>query len=113
VPATTDRQCADAVLSDWAENGQVDGRFETGCLLAAIDALPEDLRAYSSAADDISRALFLAEPSGGRETTEDVPSSASGLRRPPGTLLVVVGTGVVVAGAGLAASLARAVRRRA
>src|SRR5262245_17127852 len=47
--------CADAVLHDWT-TGTLGSDYAPECYQAAIDALPEDLRAYTSAADDINRA---------------------------------------------------------
>lgn len=49
--------CAQQVIQDWSDNGTIDGSYPTACYQQAIAALPEDLRSYSSAADDISRAL--------------------------------------------------------
>jgi hypothetical protein len=51
-----ERDCAREVLSDWSDGG-IDGVYDDRCYVAAIDALPEDLRAYTSAGDDIARAL--------------------------------------------------------
>lgn len=55
--AAAERKCATAVAADWAVDGRVDRRYPASCYHAAIDSLPEDLRAYSSAEDDIRRAL--------------------------------------------------------
>ena len=52
-----ERACGKAVLSDWAD-GRIDRVYPDPCYQAAIDAMPEDLRAYSTAKDDISRALY-------------------------------------------------------
>jgi hypothetical protein len=59
--------CADRLIADWADNAQIDGTYPIPCYRAAIQALPEDLRSYSSAADDIRRAQqeALAERSQG------------------------------------------------
>jgi hypothetical protein len=53
----TDRRCGAAVVRDWASNGRVDRSYPDPCYYDAVDSLPEDLRAYSSAEDDILRAL--------------------------------------------------------
>ena len=50
-------------LADWAD-GRIDRTYPAPCYLAAIDALPEDVRAYTTAKDDISRALSTS----GRES---------------------------------------------
>jgi hypothetical protein len=52
-----ERACGKAVLSDWAD-GRIDRTYPDPCYQAAIDVMPEDLRAYSTAKDDISRALY-------------------------------------------------------
>jgi hypothetical protein len=45
------------VINDWYDNGRVDGTYPVHCYDDAIDALPRDVRDYSSAKDDIQRAL--------------------------------------------------------
>ncbi|HSC90816.1 MAG TPA: hypothetical protein VLB86_04095 [Gaiellaceae bacterium] len=50
------RPCGDRVLDDWAD-GRIDGVYAPECYAAALASLPEDLRAYSSAQEDIERAL--------------------------------------------------------
>ena len=52
-----ERTCGKAVLNDWAD-GRIDKAYPAPCYEAAIEAMPEDLRAYSTATDDISRALY-------------------------------------------------------
>ena len=42
--------CAEAVLEDWGD-GRIDGVYERSCYFEAIEILPEDVRAYTSAAD--------------------------------------------------------------
>ena len=49
--------CGQAVLIDWAD-GRIDESYPGPCYMAAIDTLPEDVRAYTTAKDDISRALY-------------------------------------------------------
>ncbi|HYI73633.1 MAG TPA: hypothetical protein VEW90_00070 [Gaiellaceae bacterium] len=49
--------CGKAVLSDWAD-GRIDQEYPAPCYEAAIEVMPEDIRAYTSARDDISRALY-------------------------------------------------------
>ena len=51
-----ERACGKAVLTDWAD-GRIDKTYPGPCYLAAIEDLPEDVRAYTSAKDDISREL--------------------------------------------------------
>ena len=51
------------MLTDWADGG-IDETYPGPCYLAAIEDLPEDVRAYTSAKDDISRELQASR--GGR-----------------------------------------------
>ena len=51
-----ERACGKAVLTDWADGG-INETYPDPCYLAAIEGLPEDVRAYTSAEDDISREL--------------------------------------------------------
>jgi hypothetical protein len=55
-PAQASPPCGDAVVSDWAD-GHIDRRYAPRCYGDALDALPEDVRAYSTATDDITQAL--------------------------------------------------------
>ena len=52
-----ERSCGEAVLTDWAD-GEIDRVYPDPCYEAAIDVMPEDIRAYTTAKDDISRALY-------------------------------------------------------
>jgi hypothetical protein len=52
-----ERACGKAVLADWTD-GRIDRTYPDPCYLAAIDVLPEDVRAYTSAKDDIARELY-------------------------------------------------------
>jgi hypothetical protein len=73
--------CADNIIDDWADNAQIDGTYPVSCYRAAIQALPEDLRAYSSAADDIRRAqqeLIAAQSGGGSDGGDESAGEAGG-----------------------------------
>ena len=52
-----EHECGQAVLLDWAD-GRIDGTYPDPCYEAAIDTMPEDVRAYTTAKDDIARALY-------------------------------------------------------
>lgn len=98
--------CGDAVLRDWRADGSIGRSYEADCYLDAIESLPEDVRAYTSAEDDIERALQVhvdesapqsGEPerrlsSAGAATT--APES-SALRVPPLPVLILGGVLVV------------------
>ena len=49
--------CAQAILADWLDNSRIDRVYALTCYEAAIDAVPDDLRDYTDAADVIARAF--------------------------------------------------------
>jgi hypothetical protein len=51
--------CGDKVIDDWYD-GRIDGTYALPCYDDAVEQLPRDLRDYSSAPDDIMRALQAA-----------------------------------------------------
>ena len=57
-PAGAGTPCGQAVINDWFDNGVVEKRFPPHCYREAMDQLPRDVRTYSSAKDDIQRALL-------------------------------------------------------
>lgn len=63
--------CWEQVVEDWADNSRVDKRYPVHCYRDALRNLPEDMRAYSSAPDDIARAM-RAEIA--RQSREQQPS---------------------------------------
>jgi hypothetical protein len=105
-PASAKQPCWRDVVADWYDNGRVDKVYALACYQEAIDNLPEDVETYSSAKDDISRALQQAvrgnrsgggsggatpevrpsvprsksQPSAGRPTVRaDTPKASSGV----------------------------------
>jgi hypothetical protein len=74
VPATARpaAPCGDTVVSDWAD-GRIDGRYAPRCYGDALAALPEDVRAYSTATQDIEQAL--------RERIRELRSHSTAERR--------------------------------
>ena len=68
-PTVDERACGRAVLDDWSD-GRLDATYSGPCYLAALDGMPEDLRAYTTAHDDITRALQSWRPGGSREERE-------------------------------------------
>ena len=56
-PAVAAKSCGRAVIDDWYDDGRVDGTYALHCYDDAIEALPRDVRDYSSAKEDIQRAL--------------------------------------------------------
>ncbi len=55
--ASAAKSCGRQVIDDWYDNGRVDGTYPLHCYDDAIEILPRDVRDYSSAKEDIQRAL--------------------------------------------------------
>lgn len=83
-PAAAAKSCGKKVVDDWYADGRVDGTYPFRCYDDAIEILPRDVRDYSSAKEDIQRALQAAKrgedappartdptPGGGSTTPED------------------------------------------
>ena len=109
--------CWQRVIADWSRDGRIDHAYPAACYRQAVKRLPEDLRAYSSAPDDINRALSE------RRATERRVQHVAAPGRPVATadagegwnrLAVIVpgAVGIAVA-AGLALWLLRSSRRDA
>jgi len=57
-PASAKTPCGQAVINDWFDNGRVEQTFPRHCYTDAINNLPRDVETYSSAKEDIQRALL-------------------------------------------------------
>jgi hypothetical protein len=55
-PALAQPPCWKQVVEDWSD-GAISGVYPIRCYRQALHRLPEDVRLYSSASDDIGRAL--------------------------------------------------------
>ena len=75
--AATSPRCGAAVLKDWSD-GKLDRAYPVRCYQDALNRMPEDMRSYTSAPDDIQRAL-LARLRQGR--TNGAGDRQSGARR--------------------------------
>ena len=51
------KSCAQKVIDDWYDNGRVDAVYPIRCYRAALKLLPDDVKSYSDAPDEINRAL--------------------------------------------------------
>ncbi|MHB1244119.1 MAG: hypothetical protein ACYC1P_12105, partial [Gaiellaceae bacterium] len=56
-PASAAQPCGRQVLDDWYDDGRVDGTYALHCYDDAIEIIPRDVLDYSSAQEDIQRAL--------------------------------------------------------
>jgi hypothetical protein len=101
-PAAASSDCAKAVVADWRDNGRIDKTYPPQCYRAAVDALPEDVRVYSSAQNDITRAL---QDRVGKSAASGVSPDSSG-SSPYRLPLLVIGTlAFLMLTAGLAADV--------
>jgi hypothetical protein len=117
--ASASPPCAGAILADWLNDGRIDRVYALPCYEAAIDAIPNDLRDYTDAADVIARAF--QDRSGRRldrglegpvPATAGVvpPVDASSSSSVPVPIVVLGGMSAVLLAAGGAGYLSR--RRR-
>ena len=86
-PASAAPSCARQVIDDWYDDGRVDRTYPLHCYDDAIEALPPDVRDYSSAKEDIQRALqarMRNEPAP-PATTDPSPGGGTGTKptKPP------------------------------
>jgi hypothetical protein len=101
-PATAASGCANAVVYEWRDNGRIDKTYPPQCYRAAVDALPEDVRVYSSAQNDITRALQARVEKSAASGVSAHSSGSSPYRLP----LLIVGTlAFLMLTAGLAADV--------
>ena len=55
--AATKQRCGTAVLKDWSD-GKLSRPYPVRCYQDALNRMPEDMRSYTTAPDDIQRALL-------------------------------------------------------
>ena len=110
--------CADAVVGDWSDNGRVDDLYPLKCYGAAIEELPPDVRDYSSATDEINRALAHAvnTPRAGgaaseRSASGDAVAATTG-SSVPAALTVLAGLSLLLLAAAAAAAIGRRLAAR-
>jgi cobalamin biosynthesis Mg chelatase CobN len=81
-PATAAKSCGEKVIDDWFD-GRIDGTYPLHCYDDAIEQLPRDVRDYSSAKEDIERALQnrlrgeKAQPNSDPAPTETTPPATT------------------------------------
>jgi hypothetical protein len=75
-PASAAVPCWKALINDWYD-GRIDQTYPAACYTDAIQHLPQDVDTYSSAKDDIRRAL-LASLRHGDPPTYDPNAAAAG-----------------------------------
>jgi hypothetical protein len=68
--ASANEECWRTLVKDWSD-GAISNLYPIGCYRQALANMPEDVRLYSSASDDINRAL------NGRVVTRGLAASSS------------------------------------
>jgi len=87
VTASGKEECWQELVDDWSD-GAISNLYPIGCYRQALQNMPEDVRLYSSASDDINRALS------GRVVSRSLAgSSARSASRPPAATAVTADSG--------------------
>jgi hypothetical protein len=73
--AATSSRCGATVLKDWSD-GKLDRTYPVRCYQDALNRMPEDMRSYTTAPDDIQRAL-LARLRTGRHHVGSSPQAGA------------------------------------
>lgn len=68
-PAAAAKPCWVELVNDWYD-GRIDGTYRAKCYRDAIKNIPEDLKGYSAAEEDIRRALLAATREAGGELAD-------------------------------------------
>jgi len=71
-PAAAAKPCWVKLVNDWYD-GRIDGTYTAKCYRDAIKNIPEDLKGYSAAEEDIRRALLAATRENGGELADTEP----------------------------------------
>jgi hypothetical protein len=88
-PAAAATPCWKSLLNDWYD-GRIDQTYAKHCYTEALHHLPADVKTYSSAHDDIMRALQSAvakQTHKGRKVSPNtlIPAASTGGKTPKGT----------------------------
>jgi len=106
--------CWKTLTTDWAANGTVDRTYPIPCYRQAVARLEPDLEIYSSAREDILRALqrTIASHGGGTPIKRDVaPAAHDGGNSVPLPLELLGGLAILLVAAGAGGMIWRRTRR--
>ena len=92
--------CGSRVLSDWSD-GRIDNTYPVSCYRQALAKLPEDVRVYSSAQTDITRALQARLQAASAKSSAHGGGGGGGGVSP--ILVVAITAGILAAGSVAAA----------
>jgi hypothetical protein len=95
------QSCGSRVLADWRD-GRLDGTYPLACYRQALAELPEDVRVYSTAQADITRALQARLVAA---TASSGPSGNGGGGGVSPLLVVAITAGLLVAAGSVAAAV--------
>jgi hypothetical protein len=95
------QSCGSRLLADWRD-GRIDGTYPVECYRQALARLPEDVRVYSTAQADITRAL-QARLGTAAATSAGHGSGGGGGVSP--LLVVAITAGILVAAGSVAAAV--------
>ena len=110
--------CGDAVLAEWSKGG-IHRPYPLRCYGEALRRMPQDIRSYSTAADDIQRALLARQRSKGvKAEAQSLGRAAPAAARTasssamPLPLVVLAGFALLLVAAGGAGLAIRRLRGR-
>ena len=93
--------CGSRVLADWRD-GRIDNTYPVACYRQALSSLPEDVRVYSTAQSDITRALQARLATAAAKTGYAGNGGGSGISP---LLVVAITAGILVAAGSVAAAI--------
>lgn len=96
--AVAKSSCSTRLIADW-QDGRIDRTYPVPCYRQALAKLPEDVRVYSTAPSDITRALHARLSSSSRRSTA-ASTAGGGGGGDTSTLIVLAIAGVLLVAAG-------------
>jgi hypothetical protein len=96
--------CASRLLADW-KDGRIDQTYAVPCYRAALADLPEDVRVYSTAQTDITRALQARLASEAMSGTGTGTGHGDGSTGVSPLLVVAITAGILLAAGSVAAAV--------
>jgi hypothetical protein len=96
--AAAKSSCSSRLIADW-QDGRIDRTYPVPCYRQALAKLPEDVRVYSTATSDITRALH-ARLSSSSKRSAAASTAGGGGGGDTSTLIVLAIAGVLLVAAG-------------